>query len=165
MQGVSVVPILKDPLAAVREYAFAEQNWHDFTARQRCVRTTRYKYIRNFYPDLPNTPPVDALRTLTFQAMRRRRDLGQLTPPQKNCFMRPRPAEELYDIVKDPFELRDIAGEPASRPILETMRRELARWQRDTDDRGPATRRPDEYDRETGDRLPGAGPPRHGPVD
>jgi arylsulfatase A-like enzyme len=165
MQGVSFVPILKDPLATVREHAFAEQNWHDFAARQRCVRTVRTKYIRNFYPDLPNTPPVDALRTLTFQSMRRRRDRGELTPAQMNCFVRPRPAEELYDIVRDPFELRDIAGEPGSRPTLEALRRELARWQRETEDREPATRRPDEYDRDTGDRLPGAGPTRHGPVD
>jgi arylsulfatase A-like enzyme len=156
MQGRSFAALLADPAANIRDEVYAEQNWHDFAARKRAVRTTRYKYIRNFYPDLPNTPPADTVRTLTFQAMRRLRDGGSLRPEQKDCFLRPRPAEELYDIEADPHELNNLAGDPSHAGTLEALRATLARWQRETGDREPAARRPDEYHRETGERLPGA---------
>jgi arylsulfatase A-like enzyme len=155
MQGRSLVPILKDPAATIRDRVFAEQNWHDYAARKRAVRTGRYKYIRNFYPDLPGTPPVDGVRCLTFQAMRRLRDQHRLAEDQMNCFTAPRPAEELYDVEADPNELRNIAARPEHAPALEALRRSLLAWQRETDDRDPQHRRPDEYDRETGDPLPG----------
>jgi arylsulfatase A-like enzyme len=154
VQGRSFAALLADPAATIRDEVYAEQNWHDFAARKRAVRTERFKYIRNFYPDLPNTPPADTVRTLTFQAMRRLRDRGGLLPGHLDCFVRPRPPEELYDVEADPHELRDLAGVPSHAPTLEALRAALARWQRETGDREQSVRRPDEYDRETGERLP-----------
>jgi hypothetical protein len=48
-----------------------------------------------------------------------------------------RPAEELYDVQTDPFETRNLAGDPRFRSTLETLRTRLDRWMLDTDDRGP----------------------------
>lgn len=159
MQGKSFVPILKDPAARTRDRVFAEQNWHDYAAHKRAVRTERYKYIRNFYPDLPDTPPVDAVRSLTFQAMRRLRDRHQLPGEQMDCFIVPRPAEELYDLDVDPDEINNLAARPEYAARLQALRQSLTAWQRETDDRAPARRRPDEYDRETGVPLPGTSHP------
>ncbi len=39
-----------------------------------------------------------------------------------------RPAEELYDIVADPGEQRNLAGEKQYRETLERFRRGMARW-------------------------------------
>jgi hypothetical protein len=39
-----------------------------------------------------------------------------------------RPPEELYDCVSDPFEIRNLAADPAYRHVLERMRRELDDW-------------------------------------
>ena len=61
-EGESIVPILNDPSVVVRDHIFAERNWHDFDDRVRAVRDSRYKYIRNFYTDIPNGPPADAIR-------------------------------------------------------------------------------------------------------
>ena len=71
---------------------------------------------RTAYADLPNTPPADAVRSLTFQAMRRLRDAGRLTPEQMTCFTRPRPKEELYDAEADPHELRNLASPTPQQP-------------------------------------------------
>ncbi len=152
-QGESFAPLLENPRATVREQVFAEHNWHDFDDHGRAVRTSRYKYIRNYYTDIPGTPPADAVRSPTFEAMRGLRDAGKLPPAQMSCFTVPRAAEELYDITADPHELKNLAAEAAHAETLSQMRELLARWEQETLDRVPDARRPDEFDRETGDRL------------
>ena len=152
-QGKSFVPILKNPKATTREMVFAERHWHDFDDHVRAVRSERYKYIRNYYPDLPATPPADAVRSPTFQAMRGLRDAGKLSPPQLACFVKPRPEEELYDTEADPHELYNLAGDARHAATLNQLRRALEEWQRITDDHLPRARTPDEFDREMGSPL------------
>ena len=153
-EGESIVPILNDPSAVVRDHIFAERNWHDFDDRVRAVRDSRYKYIRNFYTDIPNGPPADAIRGDTFQKMRALRDEGSLTPQQHIVFDTPRPEEELYLVADDPQELYDVSQDPAHAEALERLRGVLETWQEATGDTSPAARTPDEYHRETGDALP-----------
>ncbi len=152
-EGVSFAPLLRDSKATVREFVFAEQNWHDYEARNRAVRTARFKYILNEYYDLPLTPPADGVRSLTYTAMRRLRDAGQLTPEQSVCFVKPRLREEFYDTSKDPFEMKNLAGDPAYQSELERLRALLAGWKQKTDDSTPAHRTADEFDREEGTPL------------
>jgi arylsulfatase A-like enzyme len=152
-QGRSFVPILKDPRATVREHAFAERNWHDYTAHERAVRSARFAYVWNAYPELPQTPPADAVRSPTFAALRALRDAGKLSPAQMACFKAPRPAEELYDLDKDPHALENVAADPAYAGALAELRAALAGWKESTQVTIPARRRPDEFDRERGTRL------------
>jgi N-sulfoglucosamine sulfohydrolase len=166
-QGRSFARLLTAPDGpAVREFAFTEHNWHDYTARERGVRSERFHYIRNDYPDLPGTPPADAVTAPTFQAMRRLRDAGKLTPDQLYPFVRPRPAEEFYDLSADPHELKNLAASPRVAAEMARHRGALAAWQKDTGDGPPAVRTPDEFDRETGARRadvkPGPRTPRAG---
>jgi arylsulfatase A-like enzyme len=149
-QGHSFAKLFDDPAATARDFAFAEHNWHDFDDHQRAVRAPRFLYIRSSYTDIPLTPPADAVRGATFQEMRRLRDAGKLTPAQMTCFVKPRPAEELYDCDADPYQTRNLASDPAHANPLAALRAELARWEKATDDRVPARRTPDKYDRETG---------------
>ena len=152
-QGHSFVPLLKDPKATVREYVYAEHNKHNYEARERAVRSEQFKYIHNDYNDLPQTPPVDIIWGSTFQAMRRLRDMDRLTPAQRNVFMKPRPAAELYDTAADPHELHNLARDPRRAPVLHRLRGALQEWQRWTQDVRPKDRSPDDpYDRETGKR-------------
>jgi N-sulfoglucosamine sulfohydrolase len=159
-QGHSFARLLGDPTADVREYAFAEHNWHDYDAHKRAVRSARFKYIRNFDPNLPNTPPADAVRSPAFQSMRKLRDGKKLPPEQMGCFNKPKPEEELYDCDADPHELRDLAKDPAFADTLNRLRAELANWQKETHDPIPGLRNPDEFDRETGEPLPNRKRPR-----
>jgi N-sulfoglucosamine sulfohydrolase len=149
--GRSFLPLLEKPETPLREFVFAEKNWHDFEDHARAVRTPRYKYIRNGYPDLPLTPPADAWRSPTGAALREWRDWGRLLPHQKMIFEKPRPTEELYDTVDDPHELRNLATDGRHKIVLETLRTALDDWIRETGDvrTAPDLRTADEFDRET----------------
>lgn len=47
-----------------------------------------------------------------------------------------RPAEELYDLTKDPYELNNIADVPAQQKILVSLRNKLDDWMKQQGDRG-----------------------------
>jgi len=151
--GQSFLPQLRDPAAPGREYAFAQRHWHDFGDFARAVRSERWKYIRNTFPEFPNQPPADALRSPTFVAMRQLHAAGTLPAVQSVPFLAPRPREELYDLAADPHELRNLAGDPQFQAPLAQLRRALEEFQLRTDDRVPDRPRADEFHRETGERL------------
>jgi arylsulfatase A-like enzyme len=153
-EGTSFVSLLRDPEAKIRDTIFAEDHWHDYEDQTRAVRSERFKYIRNFYPDLPNTPPADAGRSVTFKTMRKLYQAGKLLPQQMGCFTTPRPHEELYDTESDPHEMSNLVNDPQYQTLLETMRQQLHTWQSETGDKIPDVRTPDEFDRQTGAPLP-----------
>jgi hypothetical protein len=159
-QGHNFLPLLKNPKVKIRDYIFAEDHWHDYEDLGRAVRSKQYKYIRNDYPDLPATPPADVGRSQTFRAMQRLLAQGKLNQNQMGCFVKPRPAEELYDIKNDPHELHNLSDNPEHVQVLREFRQALSDWSQRTNYRIPATRTPDEFDRETGEPLPNRIRPR-----
>jgi hypothetical protein len=100
---------------------------------------------------VPGTPPADAVRGASFQAMRGLRDEKKLTPAQMNPFAVPRPDEELYDCDADPHELRNLAADQKHAAALTELRAEYDRWVKATNDAVPDRRTPDGFDRETGE--------------
>ena len=42
--------------------------------------------------------------------------------------------DELYDIVADPFEMRNLINDEALRPVLTEMQNRLKRWMAEHDD-------------------------------
>lgn len=159
-QGVSFTPLLTKPDRPVQQYIFAERHWHDYEAFDRAVRSERFKYIRNHFTDLPNTPPADVVRGASHRTLQRLRDRNILTPAQTTCFTIPRPEEELYDTAADPHELNNLARDPRHNAMLFEMRQVLAAWQQAAGDKWPSARTPDEFDRETGSPLPNRVRPR-----
>jgi hypothetical protein len=72
----------------------------------------------------------------------------------------PRAPEELYDVDADPHELVNLASHPRYSQTIGEMRRALADWMRKTGDVMAEQLSPDEFNRETGDPLPGRARPR-----
>jgi arylsulfatase A-like enzyme len=159
-QGENFLPILRNPGAGVRQFVFAEQNWHDYEAHARAVRNQRFKYIRNAYTDLPLTPSADGVRSPTFQSMIKLHAEGKLTPAQSVYFLKPRPAEELYDCAADPHELENLAADPSMGKQLARMRAALDQWEKRTGDYVPELRTADEFDRMSGLPTPARIRPR-----
>jgi len=153
-QGKSFVKMLTRPETSIRDFVFAEHNWHDYQAHERAVRSKRYLYIRNAFPHLPATPPADVVRSITYEKMQKLRSHGNLDREHEGCFIVPRPSEELYDTLEDPYSLNNIASDREYGHVLEQMRRVYLEWARRTDDRVPANPAPDGFDRHTGKRLP-----------
>ncbi|MGC6432549.1 MAG: sulfatase [Jejuia sp.] len=149
-EGVDFTPTILDASIKVREDIYAEDHWHDYEDYTRAVRTNKYKYIKNFYPDLPNTPSADIIRDLTWVSMKEERDKGTLTKDQMRCFEIPRANEELYDVENDPNELNNLAFNKDYEGVLNDMRGLLKKMRTQTNDILPTQRTPDDFNRETG---------------
>ena len=115
------------------------------------MATQQYKLIRNDYVDLPPTPSADAGRGLTWQAMLRLYDAGELTPEQSACFTAPRAKWELYDLQRDPGELHNRFEDPAYHSVRTRLQTALTDWTKRTGDYLPSRRTPAEFDRVTGE--------------
>jgi len=130
---------------ANHEYIIAARDRCDETIdRIRCVRTKRYKYIRNFMPERPYTQK-NAYKETSYPMLNLMKELhaqGKLTPVQE-LFMVPRkPDEELYDLRKDPYEINNLAASPEHQQTLRQMRRILDKWIKDTGDKGQFPEKP-----------------------
>ncbi|WP_261342957.1 sulfatase family protein [Rosistilla ulvae] len=150
-EGESFAAVLSDPPRAGRQFAFAEDHWHDYEDHARCVVDQRFKLIRNDYRDLPSTPSADAGRGLSWQNMLQLQQAGKLPPHQQACFLSPRPRWELYDLQRDPGELSNCVDDPAYQTVKTRMMNALDRWTETTGDYLPSKRTPDEFDRITGE--------------
>ncbi len=115
--------------------------------RLRCVRTDRYKYIRNGFPERPylqpnrykdNKPIIQAMRCLHRE--------GKLNSDQALIMRVRRPEEELYDLERDPYELRNLAGAGEHEKLLADLRRKLDLWIEKTGDQGQRAESAEMYD-------------------
>ena len=136
---------------AKREMLFFARDRADETVdRIRGVRTVQYKYIRNFEPDRPYTQPNNYKDTSypMLQIMRQLHAEGKLTPEQALFMADRRPEEELYDLLADPHELRNLAGSADHAQPLAELRGALDAWIAETGDHGqtPEGPLPAEYD-------------------
>jgi len=125
--------------AKPRDYIIAARDRCDETVdRIRCVRTKRFKYIRNFYPDRPY---------MQFNAYKKRqypvwtlvqvlKEQGKLTGAQAKFAADTRPPEELYDLQTDPHELTNLADDESYAKTLTEMRNLLDTWLDQTNDKG-----------------------------
>ena len=152
-QGVSFAPILVDRETETRSYIAGEHNWHDYKAHERAVRNKDFLYIRNKFPELNASPPADAVRSLTYQKMINMYEAGTLNENQQDCFIAPRPSEELYDVVNDPYQLNNLAGDEKYAEELQEMSNLLDAWTIEFNDNVPENPTPDKFHRWTGRKL------------
>lgn len=101
----------------------------------RSVRDARFRYVRNY---MPHIPYYDHIRTAeqgpTMKELRRLHAEGALPAAAAQFMAASKPPEELYDLSRDPHEVRNLAADPAHRGTLERLRAEHVRWQRETGD-------------------------------
>ena len=122
-----------------RNAIFAARDRCDETVEHmRCLRTQRYKYIRNFLPERPHMQPNRYKDHKSIvKALRSAHEAGTLTEVQDRIFSPTRPEEELYDLKKDPHEINNLANDPAHQKQLIRYRERLNKWIVDTGDKGP----------------------------
>jgi arylsulfatase A-like enzyme len=100
---------------------------------QRCVRDSRYKYVLNLKPEnlwtthwtkVPGIPQSHKEVWDTWvQKARTDPETARLVDTIEH-----HPAEELYDLKADPYEMNNIAGKPEAASVLQKMRRQLNDW-------------------------------------
>lgn len=117
-----------------RTYAFAARDRLGINYdRMRAVRDGRFKYIRHYEPGrvFLGWSPYGGRHPVS-QELWRLHALGALDSAQEALFQ-PRPPEELYDCQADPWELHNLAEDPAFASIRERMRQALDTWQHEYD--------------------------------
>lgn len=145
IQGESFLQTLDNINTSYREFIYAERNWHDLDDHIRAVRSTRYKFIRNYLPWRPYTLPADVYNSPTFRAMKKAKRKGLLSKHERLLFRWPRPPEELYDLAKDPNEFNNLANKKEYEEIQNKLRKQLQIWEERTDDVPVDKRKPDKY--------------------
>jgi arylsulfatase A-like enzyme len=124
MQGRDLLDSSLEP----RAYAFAARDRCDETVdRIRSLRSNQYLYIRNGHPGRPMLQPNDYKdRKPTLIALRRMRAEGTLPELSERLLFAPnRPVEELYDYRADPFQMHNLAANPAYESVLAGLRQAL----------------------------------------
>ena len=122
LQGRSLLPVVRRERREVNDAVFGEITYHAAYDPQRAVRTRRHKYIRRYGDrDLPVLPNID-------------------DSPSKDLLLQyglaetPRPREELYDLLFDPNEARNLVDSPSHAGVLAELRERLDTWMATTDD-------------------------------
>ncbi len=119
----------------------------------RAIRTREFLYLRNLRPDRwPAGDPQahkDPKRTFgdcddgpTKSYILDHRDEPAARKFFQLCFAK-RPAEELYDLRKDPHQVSNVAGQPAYADAQKQLRARLDQWMKDTAD--PRAARDDDH--------------------
>jgi N-sulfoglucosamine sulfohydrolase len=151
MTGRSLVAILESGKSGqvdpTRQFVLAGMDRHVFANPSRAIRTSDYLYILNYTPAKWPTgrgkgaPPVydftkrhwpSGAEAFSFnidpsptkQYMLLHRDDAQLRTLNGLAFG-PRPTEELYDLRKDPQQLKNVAAEPQYSDIMKQLRAKL----------------------------------------
>ena len=136
MQGKAQFGAFEAPKKSA--YTFhSSDRFDELYDRLRAVRSTRYKYIKSFNTDISHAMPVSYREQMPMmQELRRLNAEGMLNNEQAIWLHPTKPAEELYDLQNDPYELKNLADNPELRDTLLIMREVLKDWMKETNDLG-----------------------------
>jgi N-sulfoglucosamine sulfohydrolase len=122
VQGHSLLPLIEQRAEQVRDAIFAEGTYHAAYEPQRSIRTETWKYVRRFdgrtRPVLPNTDD----------------SAGKQIWIEHGWPSWLLEAEQLYDLVVDPYEMRNVARDPENANVVRELSGRLEAWMRDTGD-------------------------------
>ncbi len=130
-EGLSGQPFLGTDQPLDREFIYGARDRID--ERFDLVRTVRnrdFRYVRNLMPWRPALQNITySEQNATRQEMRKLLAEGKLEPQSTQWFQTPRPAEELYDLNADPWELVNLVKNPAHATTLKALSAECDHWQ------------------------------------
>ncbi|MEM7030754.1 MAG: sulfatase [Chloroflexota bacterium] len=122
VEGKSLLPLVEAPDATHHDHIFAEVNYHASYEPMRCVRTSRYKYIRRYdQRDQLVLPNVDDTPSKVFLL-------------DQDWIDQPRHQEMLYDLIFDPDETNNLIDQPQTAAIQAELSHRLDQWMKDTND-------------------------------
>ena len=122
IHGYSLLPVARREGSEGRQELFAELTYHAAYDPQRAIRTDRHKLIRHFgdrlEPVLPNVDDSPSKSLLISAGWGGER----------------RPRLELYDLIMDPAEMRNLAEVDEYSALRYELDQRLHDWMADTDD-------------------------------
>ena len=133
-----------------RRYVFSARDRIDEAVdRIRCVLDERFKYIRNYMPNMPYLQP-QVYREMVYPT---REPLMQMFAQKKlnkvqlQFFQSNKPQEEFYDLQNDPWETENLAKNPKYQNELKRLRQVLEARLTEVDDKAATPEPMAEYRR------------------
>ncbi len=146
ISGRSFLPVLRGEKATHRDEIFVthsgDGNMNKYPIR--AVRTREWKYIRNLDPAAEHHTHVDKAAAGDGRDYWDSWAEKAKTDPAAAAVVRryhKRPAEELYDLRADPWELKNLAADPAHAAIRKKLSADLDAWMKADGDEGMKTER------------------------
>ncbi len=116
IEGKSFQSILKGKDKEMRKEIFVEKTFHELYDPIRGIRTSSFKYIKNFEKlDTLYQIPVDILMAPSGKYM-------------EKSYNKPRKGEELYDLINDPNEKTNLIDNPNYQNIVQELKNKLNDW-------------------------------------
>jgi N-sulfoglucosamine sulfohydrolase len=142
LDGRSFLPVLTGASDDHKTHVFGLQttrginNGSDYYGI-RSVRGERYRYVRNFTPEITfeNAATADP----AFQSWKALAASGDENAQRLVRDYQHRPAEELYDTVADPWNRNNLIADPAIAGARDELRAALDAWMEQQGDEGQAT--------------------------
>lgn len=141
VDGRSFAQVLRGKAKAHRTEITAahsgDGDWNVYPMR--CLRTARFKYILNLHPEFEYTTHIDRADPADGRYYFDSWIAKAKTDPAAAAVVRryhEHPAEELYDVVADPHEMKNLAGEPKHAATLRQMRERLQSIMKEQGDQG-----------------------------
>lgn len=114
-----------------RKYIYSARDyWDEVLEQSRAITTHKYRYIKNNITDKSHDahqaylefhrPAVHIMRALKKE--------NKLTPLQAKFFADKKEPEELFDLVKDPFETNNLINNPKYKRVAKKMRAYYKDW-------------------------------------
>lgn len=122
LEGQNLIPLVEGTREEVNEQIFAEVTYHAAYEPKRAVRTQRYKYVRRY--DREPTPPMANIDASISKDAMLARGLRSRAVDR----------EQLYDLIWDPHETRNLVQDPEAQAALTDMRGRLDAWMERTSD-------------------------------
>ena len=141
LDGKSFAGILRGTADTHRDHVFAACSGDgDFNVYPiRSVRTREWKFILNLHPEFQHHTHISrSAEPVNGRAYWDTWLAAAEKNPAATAIVKryiERPAEELYDLKADPFELHNLAAEPAQAARLAALRSELRAWMKEQGDK------------------------------
>jgi arylsulfatase A-like enzyme len=100
-------------------------------APMRCIRTDQYKYIINLAPEIRYTTHISDAGSRDGKIYWDSWEKLAMTEPHARQVVghyRHREPEELFDVQADPYELKNLATDPARAMVLAELRQRVRQW-------------------------------------
>jgi arylsulfatase A-like enzyme len=144
LDGRSFLPVLDGKTDTHNDAVFGVHTTRGINFGSECypirsIRTESHKYILNLNYEVPfvNTLIVTD-KDLFWRSWERDAERSVAAAELVRRYQE-RPAEELYDVIEDPYEQNNLAGDPANRALMDALRQRLEAWMRQQGDEGVPT--------------------------
>jgi len=144
LDGFSFLPVLLGQENCHRDVTYGVHTTREIRFTSDCypvrsIRTAAHKYIMNLNHKVEFSTNVTKRDPGGFWKSWLEKAKTDLDAARKvEMFVR-RPAEELYDLEKDPYEINNLAGDPKYRPLTDSLQKQLLKWMEQQGDKGIET--------------------------